>query len=106
MPSSRRHLSMIRSYTWADVLTIGNAACGTICLLLCVDYMAFGDVRRLWIAMGLLPLALVFDALDGYVARLDRTRQSMLGADLDSLADVISFVSGSAMISTVRIPKP
>jgi CDP-diacylglycerol--serine O-phosphatidyltransferase len=89
--SSRRPLSMIRSYTWADALTIGNASCGTICLFLCIDYLAFGDVRRIWMAMGLLPLALVFDVLDGYVARLDRRRQSLLGADLDSLADVISF---------------
>jgi CDP-diacylglycerol--serine O-phosphatidyltransferase len=39
----------------------------------------------------LLPAALVCDVLDGYVARLNRARQSRLGADLDSLADVISF---------------
>jgi len=89
---------MIRSYTWADTLTIGNASCGTICLFLCVDYLAFGDVRRVWIAIGLLPLALVFDALDGYVARLSRTRQSLLGADLDSLADVISFGVAPAVL--------
>ena len=82
---------MIRSFTAADVLTIGNASCGTICILLCLDFMAFGDARRLWIAIGLLPLAFVFDALDGYVARLSRTRASLLGADLDSLSDVISF---------------
>ncbi|ODS53242.1 MAG: CDP-diacylglycerol--serine O-phosphatidyltransferase [Acidobacteria bacterium SCN 69-37] len=87
----RRPLSMIRSYTWADTLTIGNASCGTLCLFLCIDYLAFGDVRRVWIAISLLPLALLFDALDGYVARLHRTRPSLLGADLDSLADVISF---------------
>lgn len=89
---------MLRSYTAADVLTVGNAACGTICLFLCIDYMAFGDMRRLWIAIGLLPLALVFDALDGYVARLSRTRQSLLGADLDSLADTISFGVAPAVL--------
>jgi CDP-diacylglycerol--serine O-phosphatidyltransferase len=89
---------MLRSYTPADLLTIGNATCGTICLFLCVDYMAFGDTRRLWIGIWLLPLALVFDALDGYVARLSRTRQSLLGADLDSLADVISFGVAPAVL--------
>jgi CDP-diacylglycerol--serine O-phosphatidyltransferase len=94
----RRPLSLIRSYTWADALTIGNATCGTICLFLCVDYMAFGDTRRLWIGMWLLPLALVFDALDGYVARLSRARPSLLGADLDSLADVISFGVAPAVL--------
>jgi CDP-diacylglycerol--serine O-phosphatidyltransferase len=36
--------------------------------------------------------------LDGYVARLDRSRKSRLGADLDSLADVISFGVAPAVI--------
>jgi CDP-diacylglycerol--serine O-phosphatidyltransferase len=89
---------MLRSYTPADALTIGNASCGTVCLFLCVDFMAFGDHRRLWIAMWLLPLALILDVLDGYVARLGTTRQSMLGADLDSLADVISFGEAPAVL--------
>ena len=89
---------MVRSYTPADALTIGNASCGTICLFLCLDFMAFGDPRRLWIAMWLLPVALIFDALDGYVARLNRARQSLLGADLDSLADVISFGVAPAVL--------
>ena len=89
---------MIRSYTPADVLTIANASCGTIAVFLCLDYMAFGDSRRLWIAIALLPLALVCDVLDGYVARLSPRRQSVLGADLDSLADVISFGLGPAVL--------
>jgi CDP-diacylglycerol--serine O-phosphatidyltransferase len=46
----------------------------------------------------LLVLALVFDVLDGYVARLAATRQSRLGADLDSLADVISFGVAPAVL--------
>jgi CDP-diacylglycerol--serine O-phosphatidyltransferase len=84
-------MSMLRSYTPADALTIGNAACGTIAIFLCLDYIAADNRRFLWTAFLLLPLALVLDALDGYVARLGGSRQSALGADLDSLADVISF---------------
>ena len=82
---------MLRSYTPADALTIGNAACGTVAIFLCLDYIAADNRRFLWAAFVLLPLALVCDILDGYVARLNRARQSALGADLDSLADVISF---------------
>jgi CDP-diacylglycerol---serine O-phosphatidyltransferase len=89
---------MLRSYTPADALTIANASCGTIAIFLCLDYMAFGDHRRLWIAILLLPIALVCDVLDGYVARLSRTRPSLLGADLDSLADVISFGVAPAVL--------
>jgi len=87
----KRHMSMLRSFTPADALTIGNASCGTIAIFLCLDYVAADNRRFLWMAFVLLPMALVFDVLDGYVARLDRRRQSRLGADLDSLSDVISF---------------
>lgn len=91
-------MSMIRSYTPADALTIGNAACGTIAIFLCLDYIAADNRRFLWTAFILLPLALVCDVLDGYVARLNKRRQSVLGADLDSLADIISFGVAPAML--------
>ena len=96
--SKRPHLSMLRSYTAADALTIGNAACGTISIFLCLDYLAAGSPRLLWMAFLLLPAALAFDVLDGYVARLNPRRQSVLGADLDSLADTISFGVGPAVL--------
>src|SRR6476660_7652792 len=98
MVSTRRHLSMLRSYTPADLFTIGNAACGTIAIFLCLDYVASGERRFLWSAFVLLPAALICDILDGYVARLNRARQSHLGADLDSLADVISFGVAPAIL--------
>ena len=89
---------MLRSYTPADLLTIGNASCGPISIFLCLDYIAPGNRRLLWIAFFLLPLALVCDILDGYVARLNPKRQSLLGADLDSLSDVISFGVAPAVL--------
>jgi len=91
-------MSMFRSYTWADALTIGNASCGTIAIFLCLDYLASGNRRFMWTAFFLLPAALVCDVLDGYVARLSKSRQSTLGADLDSLADVISFGVAPAVV--------
>jgi CDP-diacylglycerol--serine O-phosphatidyltransferase len=95
---TKRHLSLLRSFTPADVLTIGNASCGTIAIFLCLDYVAADNRRFLWIAFFLLPLALVFDVLDGYVARLNRNRQSIMGGDLDSLSDVISFGVAPAVL--------
>ena len=50
-----------------------------------------GEVLLHAVLHELLPAALVCDILDGYIARLSSMRQSRLGADLDSLADVISF---------------
>jgi CDP-diacylglycerol---serine O-phosphatidyltransferase len=93
-----RHLSLLRSFTPADLLTIGNASCGTIAIFLCLDYVAADNRRFLWIAFFLLPLALVCDVLDGYVARLNRSRQSIMGGDLDSLSDVISFGVAPAVL--------
>src|SRR3954467_1493444 len=98
MAMTRRHMSMLRSYTPADFLTIGNATCGTIAIFLCLDYVATDERRFLWTAFILLPAAPVFDSLDGFVARLDRSRQSRLGADLDSLSDVISFGVAPAVL--------
>lgn len=89
---------MLRSYTVADLLTIGNAACGAVAIFLCLDYLVTSDHRFLWAAFVLLPAALVCDILDGYVARLSSGRQSRLGADLDSLADVISFGVAPAVL--------
>jgi CDP-diacylglycerol---serine O-phosphatidyltransferase len=98
MVEARKHWSMLRSYTAADVLTIGNASCGTISIFLCLDYVETGRPTFLWVAFVLLPLALVLDVLDGRVARASKQRQSVLGSDLDSLADVISFGVAPAVL--------
>ena len=82
MTDRPRHMSMLRSYTAADALTIGNAACGTLSIFLCLDHVATNGRGFLWAAFALLPTALVFDVLDGYVARLNRGRQSVLGFTL------------------------
>ena len=91
-------MTMLRSYTAADAFTIGNASCGAIAILLCLEYVDGRHAALVWAAIVLLPFALVLDVLDGYVARLQPSRQSRLGADLDSLADVISFGVAPAVI--------
>lgn len=81
---------MIRSFVLADFLTLGNGFCGSGSVLAAMQYLVTSEPRWLVLAMALLPVALVFDFADGRVARW-RHRSSLLGADLDSLADVISF---------------
>src|SRR3954471_6735935 len=85
-----RPFSMIRSFVLADFLTLGNGFCGSGSVLAAMQYLVTSESRWFVLAMALLPVALVFDFADGRVARW-RRRSSMLGADLDSLADVISF---------------
>ena len=95
-PKARR-FSMIRSFVLADFLTLGNGFCGSGSVLAAMQHLLTNNDRWLLTAMALLPLALIFDFADGRVARW-RRRASPLGADLDSLADVISFGMAPAAI--------
>lgn len=87
------------------LLTLGNAVCGfgAITLAATVGPEHFGNQQLanqsllartlgdlLFVSAGLIFLAMVFDALDGSVARLTK-QTSEFGAQLDSLCDVVSF---------------
>ena len=89
---------MLRSYTPADGLTLANASCGTISIFLCLAYIDDQRSSQLWAAFVLPLAALAFDILDGYVARLNPRRQSLIGGDLDSLADIVSFGVAPAVL--------
>ncbi len=89
-----------------SLATLGNLLCGLLACLCCLLAVraTFGEPIATarhpilieffptWIAVGgyLLVLAMVCDALDGRLARLAR-RTSEFGAQLDSLADIVSF---------------
>jgi CDP-diacylglycerol--serine O-phosphatidyltransferase len=81
---------MIRSFHLADLLTIANGFCGAAALFEAMRFLATQARWHLDAAAVLIPLALVFDLLDGRVARW-RHKASAMGRELDSLADVISF---------------
>jgi CDP-diacylglycerol--serine O-phosphatidyltransferase len=82
--------SMIREFHLADWFTLANAFCGVGALFSVMSFLQTDDVRHIYFACWLIPAALVFDVLDGRVARW-RQQSSELGRELDSLADVISF---------------
>jgi CDP-diacylglycerol--serine O-phosphatidyltransferase len=88
---------MIREFHLADWFTLGNAVCGTAALFSTISYVQSATVRHLYFASTLVFAALVFDILDGRVARWRQTNSAM-GRELDSLADVISFGIAPAMI--------
>jgi CDP-diacylglycerol--serine O-phosphatidyltransferase len=96
--SRPRHFSMLRDFTLADFITIGNAACGVGALFAAISYVETGALAHLYWAIALGPAAFVFDALDGRVARW-RHEHSAMGRELDSLADVISFGVAPAVIA-------
>jgi CDP-diacylglycerol--serine O-phosphatidyltransferase len=89
-PSARRHFSMLREFHLADFFTLGNAACGVGAVFFAMLYMASGESFHFFASAALAPAALIFDVLDGRIARA-RHQHSALGRELDSLSDVISF---------------
>ncbi len=63
-----------------------------------MTYLETKLVMHLYIACALIFAALVFDVLDGRIARW-RQKSSAMGRELDSLADVISFGVAPAMLA-------
>ena len=90
--------AMIREFHLADWFTLGNAVCGTGALFSTMTYLQAKDVLHVYFACALVLAALVFDVLDGRIARWRQTSSS-LGRELDSLADVISFGVAPAIIA-------
>ena len=72
------------------LITLGNGVCGVVAIFKIGEYMAGGPLRVAQQAAWLILIAMIFDALDGFVARLTRTASSF-GAMLDSLCDLITF---------------
>ena len=76
------------------LLTLGNAVCGFASIAYASRIGMAGsesDKNVLFLLSGgLILVAMVFDMLDGYVARLSKS-SSDFGGQLDSLCDAISF---------------
>jgi CDP-diacylglycerol--serine O-phosphatidyltransferase len=90
--------SMIREFHLADWFTLGNAVCGVGALFSTMTFLASNDVVHIYYAAALVFAALVFDVLDGRIARW-RKKSSAMGRELDSLADIISFGVAPAIIA-------
>jgi CDP-diacylglycerol--serine O-phosphatidyltransferase len=93
----KKPFSMIREFHLADWFTLANATCGTGAIFSIMTYIQSHDVSHVYFACSLVLAALIFDVLDGRIARW-RQKTSILGRELDSLADVISFGVAPAII--------
>ena len=98
LPKLQKPFSMIREFHLADWFTLANAVCGAGALFAMMTYLQTSDVRHVYFACGMVVAALIFDILDGRIARW-RQKTSAMGRELDSLADVISFGVAPAVIA-------
>jgi CDP-diacylglycerol--serine O-phosphatidyltransferase len=91
-----------------NLVTLANAFCGLLALSKAIDALAYtGDdssvfYEKMETACFLVFLGMVFDAADGWIARLTRT-SSEFGAMLDSFADLLTFGVVPAMLAKVMI---
>ncbi|KIM80759.1 hypothetical protein PILCRDRAFT_97799 [Piloderma croceum F 1598] len=94
------HFSLVRNFRLADLVTIMNGVCGSFSIFSSARYLLTNDDDYLWSALGFPLAGLMFDFFDGKVARW-RNSSSMLGQELDSLADLISFGVAPALLAFV-----
>ncbi|MES2624137.1 MAG: CDP-diacylglycerol--serine O-phosphatidyltransferase [Pseudomonadota bacterium] len=93
-----KRFAMIREFQMADWFTLANAVSGGGSLFAMLSYLETKDVEHIYYAGALVLAALIFDVLDGRIARW-RQKASLMGQELDSLADVISFGVAPAIIA-------
>ncbi|HEY0946744.1 MAG TPA: CDP-alcohol phosphatidyltransferase family protein, partial [Opitutaceae bacterium] len=103
-----------RIYFLPNLMTAGNLFCGFVAVIKCIQ--AHYDMRgaeiitpgasvlfteAVWFIFG----AMAFDMLDGRLARMGG-RESLFGAEFDSLADVVSFGLAPALMMFFLILSP
>ncbi|HEY0913228.1 MAG TPA: CDP-diacylglycerol--serine O-phosphatidyltransferase [Solimonas sp.] len=92
-----------RIYFLPNLMTAGNLFCGFVAVIKCIQARLMTDggeyaalhpdlswIRLYTEAVWFILAAVVFDSLDGRLARMGG-RTSLFGAEFDSLADVVSF---------------
>ncbi|PKY07387.1 phosphatidylserine synthase [Aspergillus campestris IBT 28561] len=108
LSSETGHFSMIKALHLADLVTELNGFCGVMSVLSSMRY-CLGDPTEygaIWAALAFMPFGLFFDFMDGKIARW-RGKSSLMGQELDSLADLISFgmaPAAAAFALGVRTP--
>lgn len=88
--SDNRHLSFVRNLHMADCITMLNGFSGFYSIISCLRFALNDDETYIKRAVLFSFLGGFFDFFDGKVARL-RHKASLIGQELDSLADLISF---------------
>ena len=105
-----------RIYFLPNLMTAGNLFCGFMAILQCVqarlaetsivgEYAGATNAEHYRYAVWFIFAAAGFDALDGRLARMGG-RESLFGAEFDSIADVISFGMAPALLMIYLIISP
>lgn len=90
-----------------NLLTLANAFCGLLAICKAIDALAMGGPEhsfhtKMETAAWLIFLGMVFDAVDGKVARMVGGA-SAFGAQLDSFSDMLTFGVAPAVVAKVLL---
>ncbi|KAI9755832.1 MAG: tyrosine/serine/threonine protein phosphatase pps1 [Chaenotheca gracillima] len=108
LSSDKGHFSMIKALHLADLITELNGFCGVMSIFSSLRYCLDEPTKfgNLWAALAFMPFGLFFDFMDGKVARW-RGKSSLMGQELDSLADLVSFgISPAAAAFAIGMRTP
>ena len=103
-----------RIYFLPNLMTAGNLFCGFVAVIRCIQAWLETTAPSTYThsaaelytqAVWFILAAVIFDSLDGRLARLGG-RESLFGAEFDSLADVISFGIAPALMVFFLILSP
>ncbi len=105
-----------RIYFLPNLMTAGNLFCGFMAIVSCIqarlaertitgDYLGTTTADHYRYAVWLIFGAALFDSLDGRLARIGG-RESLFGAEFDSLADVVSFGVAPTLLMFYQILSP
>jgi CDP-diacylglycerol--serine O-phosphatidyltransferase len=105
-----------RIYFLPNLMTAGNLFCGFVAIVNCIqarlaessptgEYLGATTADHYRYAVWFIFGAAAFDALDGRLARMGG-RESLFGAEFDSLADVVSFGVAPALMMFYLIISP
>ncbi|MGB9402480.1 MAG: phosphatidylcholine/phosphatidylserine synthase [Candidatus Acidiferrales bacterium] len=89
-PAAARRPARRGAYLLPGVFTVANMLCGYYAILATFEAMLQGRSADMDYAARAIGLAILFDALDGRIARA-LGANSDFGREFDSLADVVSF---------------
>jgi CDP-diacylglycerol--serine O-phosphatidyltransferase len=116
-PANPYHVTQAsRIYFLPNLMTAGNLFCGFMSVVSCIQariaertpdglYLGMSAPDHYRLAVYLIFGAALFDALDGRLARMGG-RESLFGAEFDSLADVVSFGVAPALMMFYFILSP
>lgn len=99
-----------RIYLLPNLFTAGNMLCGFLAIKNCIEARfttlnAEGRADHYNMAVWFILFACICDLFDGRVARATK-RESLFGAEFDSIADTVSFGVAPALMACFLVIKP